>query len=60
MKRTFFEDKEMLEAQQHLIDTDSPDARTVSIRVDSGPTQVRRMIQRILQREAALAEAVVQ
>ena len=50
----------MLEAQQHLIDTDSPDARTVSIRVDSGPTQVRRMIQRILQREAAPTEAVVQ
>jgi len=58
VKRTFDEDKGMLEAQQHLIDTDAPDAKTISIRVDAGPTQVRRMIQRLAEREAAFAEAV--
>jgi hypothetical protein len=42
----------MLEAQQHLIDTDSPQAHTISLRVDSGPMQVRRIIERILKREA--------
>jgi vanillate O-demethylase monooxygenase subunit len=52
VKRTFFEDKDMLEAQQHLIDTDSPQAHTISLRVDSGPMQVRRIIERILKREA--------
>jgi vanillate O-demethylase monooxygenase subunit len=52
VKRTFLEDKDMLEAQQHLIDTDSPQAPTISLRVDSGPMQVRRIIERILKREA--------
>ncbi len=51
VKRTFFEDKDMLEAQQHLIDTDSPSARTISLRVDAGPTQVRRIIERLIHRE---------
>lgn len=51
VKRTFFEDKDMLEAQQHLIDTDSPEARTISLKVDSGPTQVRRIIERMIRRE---------
>ena len=54
VKRTFFEDKDMLEAQQHLIDTDSPNAHVISLRVDAGPTQVRRMIERILKREAEM------
>ena len=42
----------MLEAQQHLIDTDAAGARQIDLRVDSGPLQVRRMIERILKREA--------
>jgi hypothetical protein len=45
----------MLEAQQHLIDTDTPGARQIDLRVDSGPMQVRRMIERILKREAETA-----
>jgi phenylpropionate dioxygenase-like ring-hydroxylating dioxygenase large terminal subunit len=49
--RTFLEDKAMIEAQQHLIDTDASGARTIDIKVDAGPTAVRRMIDRMLRRE---------
>ena len=52
VKRTFFEDKDMLEAQQHLIDTDSRGAQAVDLRVDAGPMQVRRMIERLIKRDA--------
>jgi phenylpropionate dioxygenase-like ring-hydroxylating dioxygenase large terminal subunit len=51
VKRTFLEDKDMIEAQQHLIDTDSPDRSTVDIRVDAGPLQVRRVLERLVRRE---------
>ena len=44
--------QDMLEAQQHLIDTDARGTRQIDLRVDSGPLQVRRMIERILKREA--------
>jgi hypothetical protein len=47
----------MLEAQQHLIDSDSPGRRTIDLRVDSGPMQVRRVIERILRREAEAQRA---
>ena len=53
VKRTFVEDKDMLEAQQHLIDTDSRNAQSVDLRVDAGPMQVRRMIERLIRRDAA-------
>ena len=51
VKRTFFEDRDMIEEQQKLIDSDRLDARTIDIAVDAGPLQVRRMIDRIIRRE---------
>lgn len=50
VKRTFEEDKEMIEHQQQLIDTD-PHGRTADIRVDSGPLHVQRLLERMMDAE---------
>lgn len=51
---TFMEDVVILEAQQEIIDAD-PDAETVDINADASTIPVRRMIQRLLEEEAAQA-----
>src|SRR5258705_6663487 len=56
--RTFDQDKAVLEAQQGALGPD-PDSVTfpVSIRVDTGPTQGRKLLQSMLTREDATAGA---
>lgn len=57
VKRTFFEDRDMIEEQQKLIDSDASDARTIDIAVDSGPIAVRRQIDRMIRRETQAVAA---
>lgn len=57
---TFLEDKEMLEAQQHLIDTDSEGGATIDIRVDAGPLQVRRILERLMAGESGGVSAAAE
>jgi vanillate O-demethylase monooxygenase subunit len=54
--RTFDQDKAILEAQQRALGPD-PDNVTfpVSIRVDAGPTQGRRLLRRMIERETQMA-----
>jgi vanillate O-demethylase monooxygenase subunit len=54
--RTFDQDKAILEAQQRLIGPD-PDSASfpVSIRVDAGPMQGRRLLRGMIEREAQTA-----
>ena len=55
IRRTFDQDKAVLEAQQRALG-DDPDSAVfpVSIRVDAGPTQGRRLVQAMMTREGAL------
>jgi vanillate O-demethylase monooxygenase subunit len=50
--RAFNEDKEMLEAQQRIIDLD-PAAPTVDVRGDVGGLQARRIVERLIAAEAS-------
>jgi vanillate O-demethylase monooxygenase subunit len=50
---TFKQDWEILEAQQHSIDT-APDAPVIDIRVDAGPLQARRLLDRLFAEETAM------
>jgi vanillate O-demethylase monooxygenase subunit len=54
IRRTFDQDREILEAQQRALGPD-PDSVSfpVSIRVDAGPTQARRLVKAAIEREAA-------
>jgi vanillate O-demethylase monooxygenase subunit len=53
--RTFNQDKSILEAQQRAIGLDPDNASfPVSIRVDAGPTQGRKLVKTMLAREASL------
>jgi vanillate O-demethylase monooxygenase subunit len=54
ISRTFDQDRDVLEAQQRMIGPD-PDQATfpVSIRVDAGPIQGRKLLQGMIAREAA-------
>jgi vanillate O-demethylase monooxygenase subunit len=56
IRRTFDQDKAVLEAQQRALG-DDPDSAVfpISIRVDAGPTQGRRLVQAMMAREATLA-----
>ncbi len=49
---TFLEDKVMLEAQQRIIDAD-PAAKIVDINADAASIQARRIVDRLLEAEAA-------
>jgi vanillate O-demethylase monooxygenase subunit len=51
--RTFDQDKVMLEAQQRAIGTDPDPSFPVSIKIDAGPIQGRRLLQAMLEREEA-------
>lgn len=57
VKNTFFEDRDMIQEQQELIDSDRADARTIDIAVDSGPIAVRRLIDRMIRRESLTVAA---
>jgi len=48
----FYEDKRIIEAQQKLIDLD-PDRRMLPTSLDAGPTQFRRLVDRLIEAEAA-------
>lgn len=50
---TFLEDKDVLEAQQQLIETDVRNLPEVSIRADAGSVAARRIVQRLVQAEGA-------
>lgn len=52
--RAFMQDKEMVEAQQKVIDLD-PDAAIVSVRADSGGLLARRVVADALQMESAVS-----
>jgi phenylpropionate dioxygenase-like ring-hydroxylating dioxygenase large terminal subunit len=56
IRHTFDQDKEILEAQQRAIGPD-PDRVSfpITIRVDSGPIQGRKLVQAMIAREAALS-----
>jgi len=56
IRRTFDQDKEMLEAQQRTIGP-NPDAVSfpVSVRIDAGPIQGRKRLEAMIAREAAAA-----
>jgi vanillate O-demethylase monooxygenase subunit len=49
---TFLEDKEVLEAQQQLIETDERGIPEVSVRADLGAVAARRLVQRLIEEEA--------
>lgn len=49
--RTFDQDKVILEAQQRMLGVDPPDAFPVTIKVDAGPIQGRRLLATMLERE---------
>lgn len=48
----FHEDKRIIEAQQKLIDLE-PDRRMLPTSLDAGPTQFRRLVDRLIEAEAA-------
>ncbi len=50
----FHEDKSLIEAQQKLIDLE-PSRRMLPTSLDAGPTQFRRIVQRLLESEAQAA-----
>ena len=53
VRRTFDEDKDMLEAQQRNIGSgDIEPAFPVAVRADAGPTQGRRLLASMLEAEA--------
>jgi len=51
--KTFMEDVEVLEAQQALIETDQRRKAEVSIRADSGSVSARRIVQRLVEKDAS-------
>ncbi|HSF46861.1 MAG TPA: aromatic ring-hydroxylating dioxygenase subunit alpha [Burkholderiales bacterium] len=52
VRRTFDEDKEMLEAQQRIIGAETEPAFQVAIKADAGPTQGRRLLASMIEAEA--------
>ena len=51
VKRTFEEDKEMIEHQQRMIDSDAGRTPRHDIRVDAGPAHVHRILDRLIDAE---------
>lgn len=56
---TFDEDRDMLEAQQRALDEAGAPPFSVALATDSGPIQARRMLDRLIQREAQGETAAV-
>ena len=54
---TFMEDKEVLEVQQHLIETDAPGKREFDINADAGAVAARRIVNNLIAAEAGLDAA---
>lgn len=55
---TFLEDKDMIEGQQARIETETDGGGTIDLRVDSGPLQARRILERLIGEElGAVASA---
>lgn len=52
---TFMEDKEVLEIQQHLIDTDQSDRRVYNVNADAGAVAARRIMGKLVSDEQAAA-----
>jgi hypothetical protein len=52
VRKTFDEDKEMLEAQQRIIGSETDPVFQVAIKADAGPTQGRRLLASMIESEA--------
>lgn len=50
---TFYEDREVLEAQQHYIDSNGAPPPEVDINADAGALQARQVLDRLIAAEAA-------
>jgi phenylpropionate dioxygenase-like ring-hydroxylating dioxygenase large terminal subunit len=51
VRRTFDEDKEMLEAQQRNIGKETEPVFAVAVKADAGPTQGRRLLASMIEAE---------